>query len=244
MHLKEFVKLVKEIDREEKIELEGISTHFANIEDTLDPSFAMQQLSRFNKALKECKKEKIKIPYIHCAASAATLLYKNTHFNMVRIGIGMYGLWPSREAQMALSIKKMAGAIKLSPVLTWKSIVAQVKTLKAGESVGYGRTWFSPRKSRIAIIPVGYYDGYDRGLSNNSRVLIRGQFAPVVGRVAMNMITADVTEIRRAKPDNEVILIGKTKKEQISADELAIKIGTINYEIVSRINPNLPRIVV
>ena len=143
-----------------------------------------------------------------------------------------------------LSLKKGKSSIDLKPVLEWKSKLAQVKTLKAGESVGYGRTWFAPRRTKIAIIPVGYYDGYDRDLSNNSRVLIRGNSAPVVGRVAMNMITVDVTDINKVSEDDEVVLIGKSNKERITADELATVLGTINYEVVSRINPYLPRIIV
>jgi len=133
--------------------------------------------------------------------------------------------------------------VDLRPVLTWKSVIAQVKELEKGESVGYGRTWFSPRKSRIAIVPIGYSDGFDRKLSNSGRVIIGKSFAPVVGRVAMNMIMVDVTHIRAVKPGDEVIIIGAKGKLEITADEIADKIGTINYEVVSRISPFLPRVV-
>ena len=240
----EAVKFAMKILQGRKVELEGISTHFANIEDTRDPAFAMEQLSHFKTVLKKLNAKKIKVSVIHCAASAASLLYKETHFNMLRLGISMYGLWPSKEIRNMLSLKKGKSSIDLKPVLEWKSKLAQVKTLKAGESVGYGRTWFAPRRTKIAIIPVGYYDGYDRDLSNNSRVLIRGNSAPVVGRVAMNMITVDVTDINKVSEDDEVVLIGKSNKERITADELATVLGTINYEVVSRINPYLPRIIV
>ena len=129
-------------------------------------------------------------------------------------------------------------------MLTWKSVVAQIKYIDVGESVGYGRSWFATRKTKIAVIPVGYSDGYDRKLSNIGRVIINGSYANVVGRVAMNMIVADVTDIKNVKPEDVVALIGNMDGLKISADEIAKKIGTINYEVVSRINPLIPRIIV
>ena len=226
----------------DKIFLEGIYTHFANVEDTLDPTFAENQLKRFNESLAIVKSKGFNPPLIHTAASAATLIFKKSHFSMVRAGIGLYGLWPSRETKIALSGKKIR--VLFEPVLTWKSTVAQVKIIGKGESVGYGRTWFAPRKSKIAIIPFGYSDGFDRKLSNSGKVIIRKSFAPVIGRVAMNMIMVDVSEIKKIKEGDEVIIIGKSGKLSITADEIAEKIGTINYEVISRINPLLPRIIV
>ncbi len=222
--------------------VEGVYTHFANVEDTIDPSFAHRQLSDFKRALKLISKSGIKPKYIHCAASAAALLYKDTHFNMTRIGISLYGLWPSKETQIVTNLKGVN--VALVPALSWKSIIAQVKKVEAGESVGYGRTWVAPKDTLVAVIPVGYSDGYDRGLSNNSRVLINGQYAPLIGRVAMNMFMADVTEIPSAKKEDVVTLLGSERGKSITADELAERIGTINYEIISRINPLIPRLVV
>ena len=232
------------IKNKDFFELEGLSTHFANIEDTLDSSFAFEQLRVFKETIRLLKKNKINPPIKHCAASAAAFLYPETHFNMIRVGISLYGLWPSKETQIALLSKKAKRKLSLKPVLTWKSVLAQVKTVDQGESVGYGRTWFASRKSVIGIVPVGYYDGYDRKLSNNSRILINGQSAPVVGRVAMNMIMVDLTNLKKTKTETEVILIGKNAENEISVDEFARRIGTINYEVVSRINPFLPRVVV
>jgi alanine racemase len=128
--------------------------------------------------------------------------------------------------------------------LTWKSVIAQIKNIDTGESVGYGQTWFASRKSKIAIIPVGYSDGYDRKLSNIGRVIVNGKYANVIGRVAMNMIVIDITDIKNVKLEDEVALLGNKDGLKISADEIAKKIGTINYEVVSRINPLLPRILV
>jgi alanine racemase len=238
--LLKFLKFIK-LHRDSFI-LEGISTHFANIEDTLDPSFAKKQLIEFKKTLKIVKKEGFNPPLIHCAASAGTLLYPETHFSMVRVGFGIYGWWSSLETRVSLLAQKRD--LVLRPVITWKSIVAQIKYLEVGESVGYGQTWFAARKTKIAVIPVGYSEGYDRKLSNIGRVIIDGHYATIVGRVAMNMIMIDVTDIKNVKLEDEVALLGNKDGLKISADEIAKKIGTINYEVVSRINPLLPRVIV
>lgn len=240
---KEMAKILNFINKHaDKIFLEGAYTHFANVEDTLDPSYALSQLRRFNESLKIIKAHGFTPPLIHAAASAATFLLKDSHFGMVRAGIGLYGLWPSRETKIASVSGKMK--ILLKPVLSWKSIIAQVKIVNKGESVGYGRTWVAPRRSKIAIVPVGYSDGFDRKLSSSGKVIVQGSFAHVVGRVAMNMIMIDVSDIKKTRVDDEVVIIGKKGKLTASLEDLAEKIGTINYEVVSRINPLLPRIIV
>jgi alanine racemase len=221
--------------------LEGVSTHFANIEDTLSPEFAKKQLNEFKKAIGIIKEKGFHPALIHSAASAGTLLYPETHFSMVRVGFGIYGWWMSLETRVSILAQKRN--LILKPVLTWKSIVAQIKQIDVGESVGYGQTWFATRKSKIAIIPVGYSEGYDRKLSNIGKVIINGKYATVIGRVAMNMIMIDVTDVKNVKLEDEVALLGNMDGLKISADEIAKKIGTINYEVVSRINPLLPRII-
>lgn len=226
----EFIKLHKD-----KFVTEGISMHFANIEDTKDPSFAKLQLKRFNKKVEEIEEQGIKFNIKHAAASAGVVLYPETHLDMVRVGIGLYGLHPSKET---------IGKIELKPVMTWKAVIAQIKNVSKGESVGYGRTWIAKKKTKIAIVPVGYSDGYDRKLSNCGRVIIKGKYAPVVGRICMNMFMVDVTKIPSVQLEDEAIIIGKKGNLEITADEIAQKIGTINYGVVSRINPLLPRIVV
>lgn len=237
--IKEIIPFTKFCLTLKNVFLEGIYTHYANIEDSLDPSFAMEQLRKFKKALQIIKVAGINIPIKHTACTAATILFPETHFDLVRIGIGLYGLWPSRETRLSAG-----NSLKLKPVLSWRTKVVQIKTVEKGESVGYGRIWWANRKSKIAVLPVGYWDGYDRGLSNSGRVLIKGQFAPVVGRVCMNMIMVDVTNIPGVKTEDEVALIGKQGKNELTAEEIAQKLGTINYEIVTRINPLLPRKVV
>lgn len=228
--------------KQKNIFLEGIYTHYANIEDTLDPGFAMEQLEVFKKALQLIKEVNIKIPIRHTACSAATILFDKTFFDLVRVGIGLYGLWPSPETKISAQEKKIK--IDLHPVLTWKTKVAQIKEVPQGETISYGRIYRTGRKTKIAILPVGYWDGYDRRLSNSGRVLIGSQFAPVVGRVCMNMIMVDVTDIPKVEVEDEVVLLGKQGKNEITAEEIAQKVGTINYEIVTRINPELPRKVV
>lgn len=229
---------VSEVRKLPAVEIEGAHTHFANIEDTLDPSFAQSQLEKFKEGLRIVERAGVKLTHIHASATAGVLLYPETDFTMVRVGIGAYGIWPSRETQIAA--RERGRKISLLSVLTWKTRVAQVKKVKAGEYVGYGLTYRASRPMQVVVIPVGYYDGYDRRLSNSGRALIHGQFVPVIGRVAMNMTMLDVTDAG-AQTDDEVVLLGRQGNEEIRVEELAEKIGTIPYEVLSRINPQLPR---
>jgi alanine racemase len=220
------------------LEVEGAYTHFANIEDTLDPSFAESQLRKFREALAVLEEVAIRPAKIHASATAGALLYPDMDFNMVRVGVGLYGIWPSRETQIAA--RERGRRLALAPVLTWKTRVAQLKEVNAGEYVGYGLTYRASRPMKLVVLPIGYYDGYDRKLSNSGRALIHGQPASLVGRVAMNMTMLDVTDIG-AELDDEVVLIGRQGNGEIRVEELAEKIGTISYEVVARINPLIPR---
>jgi len=177
---------------------------------------------------------------VHAAASSGALLYPETAFTMIRLGIGAYGIWPSRETQLAA--RERGRQITLSPVLSWKTRVVQVKQVAPGDYVGYGLTYQASRTMRVGVLPIGYYDGYDRQLSNAGRVLVRSQFAPVVGRIAMNMTMIDVTDIP-AENDDEVVLIGRQGGQEIRAEELSEKSGTIAYEFLSRINPLISRVI-
>jgi alanine racemase len=235
--------LVRALKNTPGVVIEGVSTHYANIEDTTDSSYAELQLKRFHEALKLLKSEEIDPPWKHTACSAAAILYPSTYFNLARIGIAMYGLWPSKET-LAVA-KREKKLLTLKPVLSWKTVVAQVKTVKKGAPVSYGLTEHVTRDSKLAILPVGYWDGYDRrGMSNIGQVLIRGQHCKVVGRICMNMCIVDVTDVPGIKVEDEVVLLGQQGSAAISAEEIASKIGTINYEVVTRINPVLPRNVV
>ena len=225
-----------------RVSLEGVSTHFANIEDPADTRFATLQLSRFQEALNAVHAAGFTPPFVHCACSAALILYPDTHFSLVRAGISLYGHWSAPETQLA-AIKHMVKC-DLSPVLSWKTRVAQVKQVPAGVSVGYGLSETTRRPTRLAILPVGYWDGYDRSLSSVGEVLIAGNRCKVMGRVCMNMLMVDASAVPNLQPEQEAVLIGRGGRHHVTAEELAARTGTIAYEVLSRINPTLPRIVV
>jgi alanine racemase len=235
----EAITLLASLD-ERMLEIRGIYSHFANIEDTTDPSFARQQLELFNSVLPYLRKSNTRR---HFSSSASSLLFPETFFDIARIGISAYGYWPSRQTH-ALYLEKNKIGIALKPVLSWYTKVAQVKRVKKGAAIGYGLTYKTFNKAKIIVVPVGYYDGYDRKLSNISQVLVNGIKAPVRGRICMNMFMVDVTHIRNVEVGDQVILLGKEKSEKIDADMLAEWSGTINYEILSRINPMIPKLVI
>ncbi len=222
------------------IEIEGLSTHFANVEDTTDHSYAEKQLEIFNRAVEELGAAGIEIPVKHCANSAATILFKKTHFDMVRPGIGAYGMWPSKETYIS-HLKENGSDLELVPAFTWKTVVAQIKDVAAGEFIGYGCTYKTGSAARLAILPIGYYDGYDRGV-NGAYVLIKGKRAYVRGRVCMNIIMVDVSDIEGVELEDEVVLIGRDGDEFISAEAFAGFAGTINYEVTTRVNERIKRI--
>ena len=225
--------------------LVGLSTHFANIEDTTDHSYAQRQMERFEALRKAVEGEAGPLQYLHMACSAAILLFPASYGTLVRAGISLYGYWPSRETKLSWIQKHGSEEeVALKPVLTWKTVVSQIKAVPKGAYIGYGCTYRVTRDSRIAILPVGYFDGYDRKLSNRGMVLIRGQRAPVAGRVCMNLLMVDVTDIPEAKAGDEVTLIGRDGDEEVSADTLAEMAGTINYEILARLGAHIPRLVV
>src|SRR3989454_6056780 len=228
----------EEIRKLPALDIEGVYTHFANIEDTLDPSFAQSQLQRFQEAIATLERSGIRPAYVHASATAGSLLYPEMDFTLVRLGIGTYGIWPSRETQLAA--RERGRELTLQPVLQWKTRVVQLKDVKPGDCVGYGLTYRASRPMKLVVLPIGYYDGYDRKLSNSGSALIHGQPAPVIGRIAMNMTMLDVTDIG-AEVDDEVVLIGRQGNSEIRVEELAEKIGTISYEVLARINPVIPR---
>ena len=238
----DLLPFIRRIEKYHYLIIEGISTHFANIEDTTDHSYAQSQLEKFNQYLNLLKKNKIEIPIKHTACSAATILFPETYFDMARVGIGIYGLWPSKETYLSC-IQDKREPVSLKPVLSWKTKIIQIKEVQEGAFIGYGCTYKTTRPTRLAVLPVGYYDGYDRHLSNSSYVLVKGKRAPLRGRVAMNFITVDITDIPGVKLEEEVALIGRQGKETLTAEYLASLCGTINYEIVTRINPLIPRLV-
>jgi alanine racemase len=238
-------QLIKELDG---VELEGIATHYADIEDTTDHRFAHQQLMQLQEARDAFRRAGLEVPMVHSANSAATILWSETHGSLVRVGIAAYGLWPSKEVYAKILQTFTArgeGFIpNLQPVLSWRARVVQVKEVPVGGYVSYGRTFRATYPMRIAVLPIGYHEGYDRRLSNLAYVLINGVRSPVRGRVCMNMTMVDVTHIPEVKVGTIATLLGTDGEERVSAEQLASWMGTINYEVVSRIHPSQPRYVI
>jgi len=239
---REALALAREAAATPGVVVEGLSTHYADIEDTTDHGYAEKQLANFQSAVELFREAGAVPPLLHTACSAATILFQRTHFDLARAGIGIYGLWPSRETYVSARERGVAPEFALTPALAWKCLVAQVKDVPAGAYVGYGRTWRATRPSRIAVLPVGYYEGYPRAASGRAHALIGGQRTEIVGRICMNMMMADVTDLPAVQAGDEAVLIGISGEEKIRAEDVAGWAGTIHYEIVSRIHPGLPRV--
>ena len=234
---------VARLEQVKGAELAGVSTHFANVEDTLNHGYAQRQLGVFSRVLEDLARDRRRPPLVHTASTAAGILLPAAHFAMIRAGIGLYGLWPSRETYLS-SVMGRRSVPQLRPVLSWKARIAQIKILPEGSYVGYGCTYRTTRRTRLGVLPVGYADGYDRGLGNTAHVLVRGRRAPVIGRICMNLTMVDLSDIPQAALEDEVVLLGRDGEESITAENLAEWAGTINYEIVTRISPLLERRVI
>ena len=221
----------------------GASTHFANIEDTTNHEYAEYQLENFNRMIKKLDSLQMKPTVRHTASSAALILFKKTHFDLVRPGIAMYGHWPSKET-IATHLNQGGKNNLFQPLLSWKTRITQLKSVAVDEFVGYGCTYRTTKKTRLAVLPVGYYDGYNRALSNQSYVLVGGKRAPLRGRVCMNLMMADVSDIKGVKLGDEVTLIGSSGRDSVTAEQLAGWSNSINYEILSRLGSHIPRLIV
>ncbi|MFA4937235.1 MAG: alanine racemase [Patescibacteria group bacterium] len=233
--------LLQQIVKSPYLRLEGIASHFATAEDQ-DQTFLKKQLNSF-KAFIKANHDILPSDIIqHISCTAAITTAPNAHLNLARLGIGLYGLWPSRENQQL--VKKIHPHFTLKPVLFWKTKIIEIQNLPKDVPVGYARSFITRKPTVMAAIPVGYWEGYDRKLSNNGVVLIHSQRCPIIGRICMNISMVDITRVKNVKVGDEVVLIGTQGNEEITADEIAKKVGTINYEVVTRINPQLPRILI
>lgn len=221
---------IKKIAALENINLTGLFSHFAAADE--NDEYTMQQLEKFKTIINQLKAENIKIKNYHIANSAAIINYPASYFDLVRMGIILYGLYPNSELKDELS---------LEPVLSWKARIVNLKEVSAGTSISYGCTYTTDKATKIATLPVGYHDGYFRALSNQGRVICYGKKVPIVGRVCMDQFMIDVTGLK-AKKGDVVTLLGQEGDVIITATDLAKKVGTINYEIVSRIGRRVPRI--
>jgi alanine racemase len=226
-------RLIAEIRGFNGVEIQGLMTHFADA-DLCNKQFASQQMERFERLLKTLDADGIAIPVRHAANSAAVLDFPRALFTMVRPGLMLYGYNPLEKGATLQA--------DLQPVLSLVTRIAFLKKVPAGVPVSYGRTFVTGRESIIATLPIGYADGYSRGLSNKAEVLVRGVRAPIVGRVCMDMCMIDVTDIPGVTEGEDVVLIGSQGSERITADEIAAKTGTIAYEVLCGISSRVPRV--
>ncbi len=229
LYYKDAERFIKSLSKLSNLDLNGIYTHFPAADS--DADFTRYQIDAFNSFIKQLNRKNINFKYCHCANSIAAVKYPNAHFNMVRPGLILYGIGPYDKEK-----------IKIKPVLTLKSKVIFVKKVIKGMGVSYGRTYIAKSPRDIATVSIGYADGYPWVLSNKAKVIIKNNFYKIAGRVCMDHIMVDVHTAGKVKVGDEVILIGKSKDKQMSAQELARLAETIPYEIVSRLSLKIPRI--
>lgn len=235
--LKEASVLIKKLkDNKRKIIVEGLFTHFASAKNPAFPSYTLKQIGLFNHWKGILVNNGFE-PICHASASAGAILFTQAQFDMVRIGAGLYGIWPSTEVKSFAENK-----FQLKPVLSWRTILAEVKSLPKGSQIGYDCTETLTRDSVIGICPIGYWHGYPRNLSSIGKVLVKGVKTKVLGRVSMDMIIIDLTGIKNPKIEGEVTLIGYDGKEEINLEEVAVLADTSTYEIADRLNPLIERI--
>jgi len=226
------VEYVQRLQFLDHLEIEGIYTHFP-VADHQQDAFTLEQIRRFKEILAALAQRGIDIPLQHAANSSAILNYPESYFNMVRPGDMLYGLYPSDKVDRSLALK---------PALSWKSRILTLKQVPPGWGISYGRTFIASKDMIIAIIPLGYADGFTRHLSNIWHVLVRGRKAPVVGMVCMDQFMIDVTDIPGATAGDEVVLIGRQGDDEIAVDDVARQLGTINYEVTCGISTRVPRV--
>ncbi|KJS14603.1 MAG: alanine racemase [Peptococcaceae bacterium BRH_c4b] len=231
--LKSAVAEVIDIARLPNLYVEGIYTHFA-VADSPDSSYTSEQFCRFLETLENLRRGGLAVPFRHCANSAGIIEYPQTHLDMVRPGIILYGLYPSRE----VSREK----INLQPAMSFKTSVAMVKEVPPGCKISYGCTYTTSRHTVVATLPVGYADGYPRLLSSAGEILIRGTRVPVLGRICMDQCMVDVGQVDKVFPGEEAVLFGRQAGNSLPVDEVAEKIGTINYELVCMVSARVPRV--
>jgi alanine racemase len=212
------------------LRLEGLMSHLASA-DAPDGASAEDQLARFRELLDAAKAAGLTVPVAHIANSAAILRFPASYFDLVRPGLMLYGY-----------VNAQTATADLHPALSWKTRIVQVKHVGAGQPVSYGGTFITSRPSTLAILPVGYADGYSRALSNRGHVLVGGRAAPIVGRVCMDLMVVDVSDLPQVRPGDEAVLLGRQGAAAITADDLAAYQGTISYEVLCQISPRLTRV--
>ena len=242
--LPEVIDLIKKNSR--YLKLEGICTHFAGAESIANYLRIHNQLLLFERLKKDLKRKGIIPEYYHSACSAAALIYPNTIMDMVRFGIAQYGFWPSMETKMNNLLSEQAKFSRdpLKTVLSWKSRIMSIKSVNKGNFINYGNNFLSTKNMRLATIPIGYYHGYSKSLSNSGFVLIKGKKADVVGSINMNMFMVDVSNIPGAQTGDEVVIIGKQGDMNITVSSFAELTKMVNYELLARLPIQIPRLVI
>ena len=228
----ETANIIYEISQLPNVEIEGLFTHFANADET-DKTRTYEQMDLYQQMCQMLADRGVQIPIKHCSNSAGIVDIPEANMNMVRAGIILYGLWPSNEVNKR--------TVDLQPVMSLKSHISYIKDLEAGRKVSYGGVYVTPENQRIATVPVGYGDGYARSLSEKGYVLVRGQKAPICGRICMDQFMIDVTYIDDVKPGDEVILLGESNEIKFNADNLAKCMDSINYEVLCLLKKRVPR---
>lgn len=222
------------------VRIDGVSSHFASAEEPTDQMNA-HQLDQFLQAISVIEAAGHAPRYRHIACSAAAMAHPASQLTMSRFGIALYGLWSGKNLKRHVVLGRQN--VELTPVLSLKTRVAQIKDVPAGSGVGYGSTYIANRPIRLAVLPIGYADGIDRALSNKGEVIIRGRRCPIVGNICMNMCMVDASAVAGIAQDDIVTVLGRDGMHTISAEDHATIIGTIDYEVVTRLSALLPRVI-
>lgn len=231
IYYEDAVNFIKTIRQFSELNIEGLFTHFA-VSDT-EKDYTNLQIERFRSVISIIEKNGIHIPIKHAANSSAIINFPQSYFNMVRPGIAIYGIYPCQNPKIKLELK---------PALELKTRIIYLKEVPPGFSLSYGRTYVTQKTTKVATLAIGYGHGFNRKLSNKGEVIIRGKKAPIIGTICMDQSLCDVTHIQDVSVGDEVIVIGRQRDEEITADDLSHKIGTISYEILCNINERIPRL--
>ncbi len=239
---KKLPRTLMTVKQQGSLELASVHSHFCDSESKKGEEFTFAQYNLFADLYKTIRAQGFDPRYVHISSSAATTLFPDLEGNVARFGIMNYGLWPSKEVKHRNQISPRG--IELKPVLSWRTRIAQIKDIPPGTTIGYDRTFVSDRPMRIAVLPVGYYDGYRRTYRDGAEFLIHGQRCRVLGSICMNMMMVDVSQLPQVKRDDIATLLGRDGMHVITAEHLAEWGRTINYEATTQISPHLPRIIV
>lgn len=239
---KELPAVIKILKNEQQhIHLKGLCTHYAGAENIANYNRVSKQIETFQQLKQMFTNENIQPEILHTACSAASIMFPETRMDMVRIGIMQYGLWPSPETFIHYLSTRRSKKDPLKRVISWKSEVMSVKQVNEGNYIGYGTGFVAHEKMKVAVIPVGYAQGFSRSLSNQGRVLMHGKLCQVVGTVNMNMLAIDVSEIPKVKKGDEVVMIGTQEEQQVTVASFSEFSNQLNYELLTRLPPNIPR---